>query len=137
VIIITDNHGPRLRRLTPEIVAIAMGEEIEVGARFIAEDAADSIRADSISGKGHVPSAPGAPPNADTHDLDQSIHVAPIVETPGVIQSGVIADSDHAYFLERGTSRMAARPFLEPATERQRPDLIEAIVKRFRAIVGL
>jgi HK97 gp10 family phage protein len=133
---ITDGHDGRLARVAPALVRPALGEELAFQAKEIAEDAAFSIIEGGISGPGHVASAPGEPPNADTHALDQSIRPLELVETPGEIRTGVIADSDHALYQERGTSKMEARPFLEPATERHRADVLQALHGRFHEMLG-
>lgn len=134
MIALTDNHLQRLQRMAPSRIVPALGEELESGARAIAEDAAESIRAGAISGAGHVPSAPGEAPNKDTGDLDQSIHVGQVIETPGSIRTSVIADSDHAW-IERGGSKMEPRPYMEPAMERARSDVTEALGRRYTAEV--
>ncbi|WP_420139816.1 hypothetical protein [Sphingomonas sp.] len=133
---VTDKHGDRLLRMAPALVRPALAEELEYGARVIADDAAKSIRAGGSSGRAHVPSAPGQPPNADTGDLDSSIRPIETIDLPGEVRSGVIADSDHALYQERGTSKMEARPFLEPAAERHRAEIFEALVGRFREMRG-
>lgn len=133
---VTDNHEQRLLRAAPALVIPAMGEELVFGAREIAEDAIFSIRDGAISGPGHVPSAPGEPPNEDTGELASSIRPLELVETPTSAQTGVISDSDHSLYQERGTSKMAARPFLEPAAERHRGDVLAALAGRFREMLG-
>jgi hypothetical protein len=135
VIKLTDNHGPRLDRVMPARVIPALGEELEYGAQTITEDAKFSIIDGAISGPGHVASLPGEAPNADTHDLDQSIHVGELVETPTEARTAVIADSDHAW-IERGGSRMEPRPYLEPATEGRRADIVRALGGRYRELLG-
>jgi len=132
---VTDNHGARLAKLALHRIAPALGQEIEAGAQAIARDAAETIRADSISGTGHIPSAPYSPPNADSHDLDESIHVGEVIETGDSIRASVIADSDHAW-IERGGANMEPRPYMEPAVERARHDVVEALGKRFVAEVN-
>ena len=132
---VTDNHGARLARLARHRVVPALSDVIEAGAQAIAEDAANSVRANSVSGPGHIPSAPGEPPNADTHDLDQSIHAGELIETSDSIRSSVIADSDHAW-LERGGSNVEPRPYMEPAVERARRDIVAELGKRFVAEVN-
>lgn len=131
----TDNHAARLKRLSAARVVPALGEVLETSAQAIAEDAALSIRDGAISGPGHIPSEPGQPPNADTHDLDQSIHAGELIETSDSIRSSVIADSDHAW-IERGGSNMEPRPYMEPAVERARNDVVTALGKRFVAEVN-
>jgi hypothetical protein len=131
VIKITDKHGPRLARMDPASVIPAMGEELLFQAREIADDAILSIKDGAISGSGHVPAPPGQPPNEDTGELSASIRPLDLVETPVSVQTGVISDSGHSLYQERGTSKMEARPFLEPAAERHRVDTLRALHGRY------
>lgn len=135
MITFTDHHGARLAKLARARVIPALGNVLEEGAQSIAEDAANSIRADSISGPGHIPSAPFTAPNADTHDLDQSIHPGELIETEDSVRTSVIADSDHAW-IERGGQNMEPRPYMEPAVERARKDVVSALGRRFIAEVN-
>ncbi|WP_333571313.1 HK97-gp10 family putative phage morphogenesis protein [Sphingomonas sp.] len=96
----------------------AAGEEIEV-------EAALSITNGAVSGKGHVPSAPGSPPNADTHQLDRSIETNQV--TP--LRVEVSANAPYAIHLEFGTSKMAARPFMAPALARKRDDAAKLVAR--------
>lgn len=127
MITITDKHGPRLARLSPARMRPALADQLQDHAGSIAEDASFSIRDGAISGAGHVASLPGEAPNADTHDLDQSIHPGEIIELPGEIKTSVIAASDHAW-IERGGANMAPRPYLGPAVDRQRGSTIRGLV---------
>ena len=137
MITITDNHVERLARLNPALVTPALSASLEGSAEIIAHFAAESIRDGGISGAGHIVSAPGETPNADTHDLDRSIHAGELIDTGDQIQTSVIADSDHALYLELGTSRMAERPFLRPAVAQNRPDMIRRLSEAFRETVGI
>jgi hypothetical protein len=95
------------------------------------DDAILSIKDGAISGSGHVPAPPGQPPNEDTGELSASIRPLDLVETPVSVQTGVISDSGHSLYQERGTSKMEARPFLEPAAERHRVDTLRALHGRY------
>lgn len=117
---LTDNHISRLQRITPAAMTEAIGVALLDGAEIIADDAIHSILDGAISGRGHIASLPGEPPNADTHDLDRSIHVTDLIETPGMVQTSVTADSEHAAYMELGTSRVAERPYMRPAVDRNR-----------------
>lgn len=64
-------------------------------------------------GRVHIASAPGETPARDTGDLWGSISQ---VRSGGGISEFEIT-SGHAGFLEYGTSRMAARPFVAPAVD--------------------
>lgn len=125
-IIGADVHLRRLKALkSPQAKAaiyrglFAAGSMIETGARH-------SITEGSISGKGHIPSLPGEPPNADTHQLDTSIRTE---GQPGKLAVQVIADAPHAVPLEVGTSKMAERPFMAPAAQKDGPKAAEFIAK--------
>jgi HK97 gp10 family phage protein len=117
-------YAARIKRLTsPEAIRqigaalYAAGQEIEI-------DAALSITNGSVSGKNHVPSAPGEPPNADTHRLDRSIETNQV----GPLHVEVSANAPYAVPLEFGTSKMAARPFMAPAAARKRKE-VTALVR--------
>ena len=131
VIRLTDNHAPRLAKIDPTRIIPALGHELTEVAQVIATDAATSIIDGGISGSAHVPSAPGQPPNADTHDLDQSLHVGALIEVTSRIKTSVIADSDHALYQELGTTKMEERPFLRPAVERQRKSTVKGLADTF------
>lgn len=129
---VTDSgHAARLQRLASPALIEALGRALVASAEAIGDDAAESIRADSISGPGHIPSEPGQPPNADTHDLDESIHVGELIDVGNGIQTHVIADSDHALWMEMGTSKILPRPFLTPAMIRGRRDTWEQVVAAY------
>lgn len=119
----SQKHLDRLKRMQrgSRQIAAALyraGQEIEL-------DAENSITAGSISGKGHVVSAPGQPPNADTRDLDSKIDTVLVSQNPPTVK--VSAYSGHAVPLEYGTSKMAARPFMRPAVARNRDEVSRRI----------
>lgn len=132
---------------TPQEVARALysaGQLIEL-------DAERSITAGSISGKGHIPSNPGEPPNADTRFLDSNIETE--IGGPGLVT--VTSKAPYSAALEYGSKRTAgtkavrsfseksgkqgpilmeygdsttpARPFMRPATERNRRKVVEMV----------
>lgn len=76
-----------------------------------ATEAAISITTGAVSGKNHVASKPGEPPNADTHFLDRSIHV----EKTGPLTANSVADAPYAARLEFDDDEIAERPFMRPA----------------------
>src|SRR5688572_17067223 len=96
-------HKKRLQ-LMQSGLSTRSARELLKSADLIATDAKQSIIAGAVSGPSHVPSAPGAPPNADTHRLDRSIHT--IVNPSGRTVS-VVADAPYSAALEFGTSKMA------------------------------
>jgi len=116
-------HLARIDRITRKAPADA-DKALMAGGRRVAKTTRDSILADSISGPGHIPSKPGEPPNADTHVLDRSIHTDRIAP----YKVDMIEDAPYAVALEYGTLRMAARPHVRPAVQRERAALIAGIV---------
>lgn len=94
-------------------------------ALAIEADAKSSMRGGGIP---HQPSPPGTPPNIETATLVNSIQTKHVAELTSVVQVG----AEHGLYLELGTRRMPARPFLGPAARRQTPAFIkgmEAIYK--------
>lgn len=94
-------------------------------ADMIRTEAVLSITAGSISGKNHVPSAPGEPPNADTNTLDNSIHVRKVDNN----HYEVVADAPYAVAQEYGTAdgRLAERPYMRPAAKLAGPNAAKLI----------
>lgn len=122
-------HKARLKRIRGAPMRAEVGKAIYVAADYLSTEAALSITNGAVSGKGHIASAPGEPPNADTHDLDRSIHT----ERESQLVALSVADSDHAGDMEFGNSRVAARPFMQPAAGKTRPKaqrLVQEAVKR-------
>lgn len=115
-------HSDRLKRMaerTPKEVARALysaGQLIEL-------DWERSITAGSISGANHIPSAPGQPPNADTHFLDSNIETE--IGGPGLVT--VTSKAPYSAALEYGTSKMQARPSARPAVERNRKKVVQMV----------
>lgn len=100
-------------------------DAVQITAQLIRSDAVRSIQSRSGGGityekynprRTHVASAPGEAPNTDTGRLvgsvrvDQQEHFA-----------DVGTDLQYGKFLEFGTIKMDARPYLNPAMEKNRP----------------
>jgi hypothetical protein len=100
-----------------------VGKALFVGGDLIRAEAAHSITDGAVSGKGHVPSLPGQPPKNDTGTL-----VAHIETTqPAPLEVEVSSNADHAVPLEVGSSRMAPRPYMGPASRRKRKEVVELV----------
>lgn len=126
-----DKHAKRLKNMaksSKQIVAAlyAAGQEIEI-------DAEHSITEGSISGAGHVPSRPGQPPNRDTGDLDKNIETTVEAQNPPTVH--VTSHMPYSAALEYGTSKMAARPFMRPATEKNRKKVGQKVTSAVRIAV--
>ena len=110
-------------------------EVIAGGAQLIRGQAIRSIQTGPKSGRiyekynprrTHRASAPGQAPASDTGNLVSQIMVNQ--KSPDEIL--VESNATYSSFLEFGTSKMLARPFLFPATERSRPKIAEAVFNR-------
>lgn len=118
------SHAARLKRMrnTEEVVKAlyAAGMAIEIEAEL-------SIVSGSISGKGHVPSLPGQPPNADTRLLDSSIETTIESKSPPTVH--VTSHAPYSAFLEFGTSKMAPREFMRPAAQKKKGEAIALVTR--------
>ena len=117
-----NKHSDRLKRMTQQ-TAKELAKALYKGDQLIELDAERSITAGTISGKNHVPSLPGQPPNADTRFLDGNIET----EIGGPTLVTITSKAPYSAALEYGTSKMAARPFMRPATEKHRKDVIRLV----------
>lgn len=100
-------------------------------ANGIRTDAIKSIQAPSMGtwvkrsrqGGGtydHVAAKENSAPNTDTGKLVASLAVEP---NRGGVYALIGSNLDYAEFLEFGTSKMGARPFLQPALDKNKGDL--------------
>ena len=124
-----DRVKARLRGLTSRSAKQRISSALYAAADMLRVDAALSISAGAVSGKNHIASRPGEPPNYDTGDLADKIEVRKVDE----FECEVAASSGHAIPLEMGTSKMAERPFMRPAAKRIRPKaqrLVAAAIAR-------
>lgn len=116
-------HAARLKRMTGAEMVKGVGQALYVGGQMIEVDAEISITQGSVSGKGHVPSKPGEPPNRDTGDLDRNIETVQVAP----LRVEVSSNSAHAVHLEVGTSKMAARPYMQPAARRNKDEVTKLV----------
>lgn len=89
---------------------------------------------ESLSGPGsgrrygnHVASAPGEPPATDTGRLRASIR-SDLTDLADYV-ARVGTNLKYARFLELGTSKMLARPFLQPAFDRHARDFYRDLIR--------
>ena len=90
------------------------------------EKAARSIATPS-SGRtygNHVASVPGEAPNTDTGELLSKLFVEPLPSKRGAVFGN---RAKYAKFLEFGTSRVAARPFIRPAYEAEKQKYLNEV----------
>lgn len=114
---------------------------VKAGAQYVMNTAKESIQAHGSSGitytkynpkRTHTASAAGNPPNSDTEYLANNIFIE--IDADGMGAS-VESRADYSGFLEFGTSKMQARPYLQPALEENRPK-IRSLYARLRSRGG-
>lgn len=118
----------RLARMASSRTTTLAERALFVAGQMIEVEAENSITAGSISGAGHVPSLPGQPPNADTRQLDGSIHTVVV----GRGRVNVESTAPYSSALEWGTSKMAARPFMAPAAKKKSPEAKKLVAEAIR-----
>lgn len=122
-------HSQRLRRL-PARTRREVGKAIFAGAGLIETEARRSIVAGAVQGAGHVPSPPGEPPNRDTGQLDQSITARKTgaLTSETAVQAPYAAAQEFGHVYEDGRV-LPERPYMRPATKKQRPKVVELVGK--------
>lgn len=122
-----------LRAMTDPANRRLVEQALFVGASEIAVEAQLSINRGSVSGKGHVPSAPGEPPNRDTGVLSGNIEAL----QEGPLRAIASSNAFYSQPLEFGTSKMAARPFMRPAAAKVKPKVQKLVAQAIsKAIRG-
>lgn len=102
----------------------AAGEAIAVEAQLL-------ITEGSVSGKGHVPSRPGEPPQNDTGVLAGGI----IVRQTAPLKVEIVSTAPYSNALEFGSSRMSPRPFMGPGSRIAEPEVNKIIARAARRAV--
>lgn len=105
-----------IKRRGPSLIDRLL-RKVDANAEAIVEEAADDgakyIRA---HWSGDSPSSPGNPPAVVTGTLDRSVIAIPEHSLTGGKKRVLLrAMAPYASFLEYGTRKMAARPFMRPA----------------------
>lgn len=124
-------HIARLKYLTGPAMVREVGKALYAAGQIVENEAALSITNGAASGKGHVASKPGEPPNADTHVLDRSIETT----QRGPMLVEVSANAPYASALEFGTSRMSERPYMRPARDKTKKEVIDLVTKAVARVV--
>jgi HK97 gp10 family phage protein len=124
-------HKRRLKNLSGAAVLRVAGAIVYEGADTIKAEAQRLISAGSVSGKGHVPSRPGEPPNFDTGVLSAHIEA----RQTGPASAEVASRAPYAAALEFGTSKMAARPYMRPARDKKAPEIQRKFVEKMNKLI--
>lgn len=142
-------HATRLRKGMVEGTRL-VNQALFVAAQRVQVDAQISITEGAVSGKNHVPSLPGQPPNNDTAVLANNIEatqgrnlaVGSVNAQGGIDQAEasslnptedlvaqVSSNAPYSAALEFGTSKMAARPFMGPALQKNKARITQDIAR--------
>lgn len=111
----------RLKNMRGSALRKRIGSVLHTAGEMVAVEAQLSITAGAVSGKHHVASSPGEPPNNDTGELAGKIIGGRAHDVPGGIGVRVTSNAPHAVHVEYGTSKMAARPYMRPAADKVAP----------------
>lgn len=118
-----DEASARLRGLAGKEKVQLVGRALFVAGDEIRAEASTLITRNAVSGKNHVPSLPGQPPNEDTGHLRGNIEV----EQTAPLRVQVSSNAEYSAALEYGTSKMAARPFMRPAVRNKRARITQLV----------
>lgn len=113
----------RLNGMIGEKTVRRVGAALFAGGEEIRAEASHMITEGAVSGKNHVPSLPGEPPNEDTGTLRTNIETT----QTGPLQVEVSSNAPYAAVLEFGGSKIAERPYMRPATNRKRQDVVRLV----------
>lgn len=128
-----DAHRRRLRAIRGAAMVRKVTQAVFAAAQDLAVDAALSITAGAVSGKNHEPSAPGSPPNADTHVLARNIEAT----STGPLKAEASSNAPYAAAQEFGSESqgLPERPYMRPATARERPRAVKRIVDAVNRVI--
>jgi hypothetical protein len=129
-----DRWKRRLQRLRGAPMVRHVTQAIFASAQDLVADAATSITAGATSGKSHEPSAPGTPPNADTHVLDRNIEAV----SSGPLKAEASSNAPYAAAQEYGdeTLGLPERPYMRPAAKLNRPKARRRVVAAVNKVVA-
>ncbi len=116
-------HIARLKKLQGREAVRLVGQALFAGGENIQTEAQRLISTGSVSGKGHVASAPGEAPNYDTGVLSANIETT----QPEPLRVLVTSKAPYASPLEFGSSRMAERPYMRPARDNKRREVVDLV----------
>lgn len=116
-------HVTRLRGMAGGGMHREIGAALFAGGERIAVAAQISITEGAVSGKAHVPSAPGSPPNNDTGRLAGNIETVQVA----VDRVEVSSNAPYAAEQEFGNSRLPARPYMAPAAAAERKNVTQLV----------
>jgi HK97 gp10 family phage protein len=122
---ITGGFGAKLGRIGGPGKTGRIGQALKAAGDLVAVHAQISITSGSQGGEKHIPSLPGQPPNNDTGVLANNIEVIQVRP----LKVEVSSNAPYSAALELGTSKMAARPFMGPAVQAKKEEVIALVAR--------
>ncbi|WP_313393578.1 HK97-gp10 family putative phage morphogenesis protein [Sphingobium yanoikuyae] len=119
----------QFRKMADQATVNRVRKVLVYAGGIVADRAQGSIMANSVSGKRHVASKPGDPPNNDTGILHGNIEVT----EPSPLVVEVRSEAPYSAALEFGTSKIEARPFMGPAAIETKGEVVDAINQAIKA----
>lgn len=116
-------HAARLKYMVSPEALQAVGSALFNGGERVQVAAQVSITTGAVSGKGHVPSAPGTPPNNDDGILAGNIETVQV----DVTRVEVSSNAPYAAAQEFGNSKLPARPYMAPAAAAERDNVTKLV----------
>lgn len=129
-----DAHKRRLRRIRGAKMVSGVTRALYGGAQDIQIEAQISITTGATSGKEHVPSAPGEPPNNDSGVLAGNIEAA--VVKP--LKAETSSNAPYAAAQELGSEKqnLPERPYMRPAAKKMRPRVVQRVQQAVDKVVA-
>lgn len=119
----SDGVSRRLRGLAGQEIVRKVGTALMEAGKLIQVEAQISLTTGAVTGKGHVASLPGEPPNQNWGTLGGNIEVNQVAP----LRVEVSSDASYARALEYGTSKMAPRPYMAPAVAKKKAEAVALV----------
>lgn len=123
-----DRVSRKLSQVSSEAAVRRVGQALFAGGEIIRAEAAHLITLGAVSGKFHVPSLPGEPPNNDTGVLKTNIETTQVEP----LKVEVTSSAPYAAALEFGTSKMIARPYMSSAARAKKKEIVALVRSEIR-----
>jgi len=123
-----DEYRDRIKQAPSKAIYAAEGA-MKVFSIKVKEEVKKSLNVRDKIGKSYISSAPGDPPRKRTGHLFKSVYNR-INKINKFVVQGIVGDNaEYAVHLEYGTSKMAPRPYMRPAVEKNK-SLFETMFKK-------
>lgn len=126
-----ERRGGGLRGIAGPEMTRRVGQALFVGGQAIQVEAQLSITQGAVSGKGHIASRPGQPPNQDTGVLANNIETVQVAP----LRVEVSSNAPYAAHLEFGASKMAERPYMRPAAAKKLKEVGELVRRAVQSTI--